>query len=280
MPAFNYQEYAMCKLPTNVYILSLRFLFLVIMVSGMSKGFAWDIPPRNGAYSTSWDTETYYWALPGVIFSYTNDGTSQVRYSLTPPVEGSTAGSVFKNGWNDLDGKVVFRANTRNLSDNKVELADINIGGSGRDNKNGFQSGVFYLWYGKQAMATVNWTMYYLPFPVVTMPTGVIDLGTCHKSVKGNVLSKKINASIDIYGYLNSSTYSLTRTLTPSALPKGAYFTNDDNSALTTGVPTTLISSIPEPKTTSTDSFNALLNCDEADVGVQTWNVKVTYTLQ
>lgn len=147
--------------------------------------------------------------------------------------------------------------------------------------KVGVLKGTFYMWYGKQAMATVTWDMWYAPFPKVEAPAGVIDLGECHKSVKGIVLSKAVEPRVDVYGYLNGGTYQITRTLQPGALPTGASFTEADNSTtVENGVPKVLNASIPEPYFTINDKFIAKLDCDKANVGVQTWNVKVTYSIQ
>lgn len=174
------------------------FSALGLMLCAM-PALAWDTPPQIRKHDTHWTSETFDYFTGGAMFNYTDDGTSQVRYSLTPPVEGSTAGTVFKGGWNTLDGKVVIRGNTQNLGGNDFAITTFNVGGNGRENKSGSFSGGVYFWYGKQAMATINWTMHYDPFPIVTIPSGVIDLGTCHKLVSGTVLSKPVSSSITIY---------------------------------------------------------------------------------
>ncbi|MGK8934070.1 hypothetical protein ACRS85_15050 [Pluralibacter gergoviae] len=243
---------------------------------------AWDVAPKTLNITTHWTSEASNTSSAN-FFSYNDDGSSVVRYSLTPPVEDSTSGNVMKFGsWNYLDGKVVIRADNspKDRGNTTNDIYNFNIGGVTQMDKNDIKTGTVYIWYGKQAMVTVNWMMYYDPFPKISVSSGVYDLGTCHKSESGKTLTKSVEAVVDIYGNLNGNSYLASRKLTYSNLPAGAFFTENNGDMIASGVAKTLSSSISSPHLAINDEFNAQLNCDQATVGVQNWSAKVTYTIQ
>lgn len=240
---------------------------------------AWDTPPQNISTYSHWTSETSV-IFNLAAFSFIDDGSSQLRVSLTPPTEGSEAGTIAQRDlWTYLDGKVVVKVQSYKDANNTTKVW-FRIGGVTRDDKNALIKGMFYIWYGKQSMATVNYEMWYDPFPIVTAPAGIIDLGTCHKSFKGNILSKPFSVDINIYGYLNGASYGLTRTFNFGALPAGASFTDSNGQTISAGNVTTLNAAITEPPYSITDTFNARLDCDKANAGVQTWVANIVYTAQ
>lgn len=257
-----------------------KIVLLLFLGAFQTAVFAWDNVQGDSAVNTVWITPT----KPGgniYSFSYTDDGSSQVRYSLTRPTEGSTLGEVFTNlKWNYLgSGGVATRGTLIDLGGNEFKITQ-GIMGGGLTTRNKLMSGEFYIWYGKQTMKKIIWTLSYRPFPVITVPSGVIDLGNCHKSVSKTVLKRPVNSTIDIDGYLGGVNYAATRTLTFSALPDGATFTEDDGTQIMTGVAKVLNNSIPQSPFTINDTFTAQLDCDQAKVGVQTWKANVTYTVE
>lgn len=94
------------------------------------------------------------------------------------------------------------------------------------------------------------------------------------------ILTKLVNSTINIYGYLNGQAYSTSRTLTFANLPAGASFTESNGTIITTGGTKSLQSSISAPPLVINDTFNAKLNCDQATVGVQTCSANMTYIVQ
>lgn len=258
---------------------STRLCCTLVMLMFVRPVLAWDTAPQS---FNAWT----HWSSPRVGFSsansfvYTDDGTSKLRLSTIAPTEGSTSGNEMKtNQWTYLDGKVVIRTrDEKNINGKKSVQFD--IGGVGAENQSGLHKGTFYVWYGKNAMATLSYEMYYLPHPIVTAPTEVIDLGICHKSVKGDILSKAVNIDAKILGYLNNSSYGLTRTINFGHLPVGADFIDSSGQAISNGKAISLDASISEPPFTISDTFNARLNCDQASIGVQSWTANVVYTIQ
>lgn len=240
---------------------------------------AWDTAPQSYNAWTHWSGPKAP-ISSATYFVYTDDGTSKLRLSTKAPTEGSTSGNEMKiNQWTELDGKVVVRAvDEKNVNGKKSVRFD--IGGVGEGNYSGYITGTFYVWHGKNAMATFRYNMYYLPFPNVTAPTEVINLGICHKSVKGDILSKPVNIDAKVFGYLNNASYGLTRTIKFGNLPAGADFIDSSGKVISNGKAMILDASISEPPFTMSDTFNARLNCDQASVGVQSWSANVVYTIQ
>jgi len=265
-----------------------KIVLLLFLGAFQTVAFAWDTPPQvynmNNRYTQGGSEGTNFGGRIQTL-TYIDDGSSQVRYSLTQPTEGSTSGEVFKFAtWLKLDvvngNNIVFRAENYEPGDNKTVLWGTRVAGKyDREDKDGYMSGVFYIWYGKQAMATINWTLMYYPFPAIAIPSGVIDLGICHKSVSGRVLTKPVNSTIAIHGWSNGVPYSATRTLTFSNLPDGVSFTEGDGMQITSGITKMLSSPTTSIPITISDTFNARLDCDQAKVGVQTWRANVTYTV-
>ncbi|MCU6359051.1 hypothetical protein [Enterobacter quasiroggenkampii] len=251
---------------------------LVILFFAMPV-LAWDTAQQSIDTYTQWYHESAANSSTNT-FKYTDNGSSEVRLSLKPPTEGSQEGKVMSPGkWTYLDGKILVRGAITKKADNTT-LMRFEIGGDGRDNKSGLYKGTFYVWYGKQAMATVTYNMFYSPFPIVTAPSSVIDLGTCHKSVKGEILSQPVSVDVKIYGYLNGGNYELTRKINFSNLPVGADFIDGSGQTISDGELVTLDASIPEPYFSITDNINARLNCDQASIGVQSWTANIVYTIQ
>lgn len=239
---------------------------------------AWEMEPQVADTTIHWWSETGN-TMDAKFFAYKNNGKSVLRYSLTPPFEGSTAGRQAQfNKWNPMDGKLVVRFRNSGKTSDGFEQVWLEVGGDTRNDKNKLYTGIIYLWYGEQRMITYSYTMWYDPFVIVSSPSGVIDLGTCHKVNKGDILSKDIMMNLNIYGYTNGGPISATRTMNFGALPKGAFFTQKTGSIIKSGKVES-VGAVTTPNSLS-DTFSAKLNCDEANVGLQTWNVGVTYTVQ
>lgn len=239
---------------------------------------AWELTPLVTHVTVHWWSEV---GNNGDIkyFLYKNDGKSVLRYSLTPPFEGSTAGTQAQfNKWNPMDGELVVRFRDDGMTPDGFKKSWIEVGGVTRNDKNKLYTGTIYVWYGDQRMMTYNYTMWYDPFVIVSSPSGVIDLGTCHKANKGDILSKDIMMNLNIYGYTNGGPISATRSMNLGALPKGAFFTQKTGSIINSGKVES-IGAVTTPNSLR-DIFSAKLNCDEANVGLQTWNIIVTYTVQ
>lgn len=257
----------------------MKFILCITFIVISFNAWCWDSAPQSYSIGTRWASEAVsVGAAAG--FTFVDDGSSEIRYSLTPPTEGSSEGVGFVTpAWNTLDGKSVFRAKVEDDGNGKKVLK-FNFGGVTRNDKNGIVKGTFYMWYGTQSMATINWSYYYAPFPVITPPAGVIDLGVCHKSEKAKVLSKEFSIGIDVFGYLNSAVYNISRTFKQSTAPDGAYFTDLNGLKISIGSVDVIRSAIPEPHVQYTDNMIALIECDKINVGKVSWNLNLTYTVE
>lgn len=277
---FNWIEY-LGRVFMQRFLSHIRVFVFIITASLYSvKVWAWDSAPQMLNQTMHWTTEKSFRSL-NVKFKYKDDGSSVVRYSLTPPTEGSVSGEPFLDGiWRPLDSRLVARSRAPAVDADGYTTFTVDIGGITRVDKSELFTGTFYIWYGKQTMATINYTVFYDPFIVLSSPTGVIDLGTCHKSVKGVTLSKPVSIAATVYGYLNGANVVLTRTVNFSTLPEGASFTNSRGGVIMSGEITTLNTAIPSPPYSINDTFNARLNCDEASIGVHTWSANLVYTVQ
>ncbi|MFT4274697.1 MAG: hypothetical protein QM578_27255 [Pantoea sp.] len=240
-------------------------------------------PAAQGAwkYEHTFSTLNIWTSPRGAIegpLSYESGG-DEFHYSDSRPANVNDGAALTSGSWHKMGNGLMVRITLYKDGGGFSYMFGADGSTGYVEDYSGTHSGTAYIW-NNDYLWEIDYTMYYQPFPEVVVPSGVVDLGTCHKSVGGR-LSKEVRIGVRIHGYTNGGTYPLYRSITSSDTPAGGEYTDSNQNPITLGVDNEIISSVSSALPQDyTDTFNAVLDCDKAPIGNLTWSASVKYTIE
>ncbi|MFT4269375.1 MAG: hypothetical protein QM578_00010 [Pantoea sp.] len=262
-----------------------HFLFSVFIIFFIGVTFSVNAEVINTGVWQKTETysSTFKWLGHGGVMSgelslpYTEESGTSWRLSGTSPSNINDGTVINFDDWSaGASAGLPVDVNLKKRS--TLAKLDIGIPGSWENQSRKFE-GALYLWYGSQTLYIINYVTYILPWPYVTLPESTVDLGTCHKSISGTILSKKIDVNVRVYGFQDGGTYPLYRTMSSSDTPSGGDYRDNNGNVVNFDDEVEILSNV-EQSQEYTDSFSAILDCDKAPIGNLTWSVSLKYTIE
>lgn len=218
-------------------------LFFTISIVGMSTAYSWS---GNSEVQTEckWTERNYYKCEWTGAYKFDYSPTETLYMSASRPVNEKDGVPVTSGGkwWRPGNGSAVGI-----IGDISSGTLTFSIGADSDADIDGFHSGSFYVWFGRNnTLAKITYTFYYTPLAQISLSNSTLDLGTCHKnsSESGLKLEKDIEIPITLRGYAPDSSYSISRVIKSSDSPEAALYHDKNNKNIILGFPVTLLQSI------------------------------------
>ncbi|MHA0949154.1 hypothetical protein [Enterobacter ludwigii] len=257
-------------------MLRLITVFLIIF-SAIPSSYGWS-GIQHETFSCVWQVRNAFnCGVAPLTFDY--NPQDKPHFSMTKPSSAADGIEIKPNQWiRPGNGDAVrFQGELSNGSLTPIVGADTD------NDLDGFHSGTFYAWYGKDGILyEYKYTSYYTPIAQVSLSSSVIDLGTCIKSGSdtGKKLEKQVNIPITLRGYAPDASFSFSRVIKSSNSPDAVSYWDKNHKKIDLGKQNVLINSLSGtfPQKMD-DKISVSLECDKISTGEHTWALNIEYII-